>query len=385
MVNIPSDWVTQSLGDLGQVRTCRRVYQEETHSTGPVPFYKIGTFGGTPDAYISTDLYEKYVSSFPYPVPGATLISTAGTIGRVVRFAGEKAYFQDSNIVWVHIDENRVDSQFFYYFLESFPWGAVEATTIDRLYNSAILSTPIALPPIPEQRAIADVLAGFDEHLSNLDALIAKKKDVRDGALEELVTGLHRVEGFTSRWKSVQLSQLVTLRNETIAMTSNIDIELENLVPGEGRITGDTTPRTSSSFSFRKGDVLFGRLRPYLKKYWLANCEGVRSGEIWALSATELIHPEFLFQLVRTRKFLSAANRTTGTKMPRADWNLLKEHMFLLPPLDEQAAIASVLSSMDAEIAALVEERAKVERLKQGAMEDLLTGCVRLLVHEEAS
>ena len=71
--------------------------------------------------------------------------------------------------------------------------------------------------------------------------------------------------------------------------------------------------------------------------------------------------------------------------MPRADWNLLKEHMFLLPPLDEQAAIASVLSSMDAEIASLVEERAKVERLKQGAMEDLLTGRVRLPVHKEAS
>lgn len=249
-----------------------------------------------------------------------------------------------------------------------------------------LLEHDYRLPKLPEQRAIAEVLSRFDEHLANLDEVIEKKRAIRDGALEDLLSGVRRLGGCDKPWASRSLDEIAHSRRESYKDEPiDVDVELENLLPGEGQIIGDTSVRTAASFIFRSGDVLFGRLRPYLKKYWLATCSGLRSGEIWALTAKDGIEPRFLFQLVRTQRFLDAAGKTMGTKMPRADWRLLKTEIFRVPGVEEQREIAEVLAGMDDEIRLLEEERAKVERVKRGAMEDLLTGRVRLPGEEGAA
>lgn len=91
----------KSLGEIGSVAMCKRIFKRETGSSGDIPFFKIGTFGKEPDSYISNELFEEYKSKYPYPETGDLLISAAGTIGRVVEFNGEPSYFQDSNIVWL--------------------------------------------------------------------------------------------------------------------------------------------------------------------------------------------------------------------------------------------------------------------------------------------
>ena len=96
------------LGNIGKISMCRRIMKNETNSVSGVPFYKIGTFGGNPDSYISEELFEEYSSKYPYPKKGYILISTSGTIGKLVVFDGLPAYFQDSNIVWVDNDEDIV-------------------------------------------------------------------------------------------------------------------------------------------------------------------------------------------------------------------------------------------------------------------------------------
>ena len=83
---------------------CRRIFKEQTSETGDIPFYKIGTFGADPDAFISRELFEKYKSKYPYPQKGDILISASGSIGRTVEFAGNNEYFQDSNVVWLKTD-----------------------------------------------------------------------------------------------------------------------------------------------------------------------------------------------------------------------------------------------------------------------------------------
>ena len=257
---------------------------------------------------------------------------------------------------------------------------------VKNLNKEVVSEVVLVLPQLAEQRAIAEVLSGFDEHLANLDELIAKKKAIRDGAIEELVSGKRRLEGFTEDWASYPLGEIATVRREVRgASIPNVDIELDNLLPGEGRLTGDIYYRTAASLAFYSGDVLFGRLRPYLRKYWLADRSGVRSGEIWALVPGDVIVPLFLFHLVRSNRFISAANLTMGTKMPRADWQHMKDRVFRIPSIREQNAIAASLSSLDSEIEVLSEERAKVERLKLGAMDDLLTGRVRLPMEEEVA
>ncbi|MCB1274126.1 MAG: restriction endonuclease subunit S, partial [Leucobacter sp.] len=99
-----ADWVT--LGDIGRVAMCKRIFKDETAPTGDIPFFKIGTFGGQPDAYISQELYEEYRENYSFPSRGDVLLSAAGTIGRAIPYDGEPAYFQDSNIVWLVHDES---------------------------------------------------------------------------------------------------------------------------------------------------------------------------------------------------------------------------------------------------------------------------------------
>ena len=104
-----------TIGDIGNVCMCKRIFKEQTESIGDVPFYKIGTFGKEPDAFISRELFDEYESNYSFPNVGDILISAAGTIGRTVIYNGEPAYFQDSNIVWVANDESKVLNRFLYY------------------------------------------------------------------------------------------------------------------------------------------------------------------------------------------------------------------------------------------------------------------------------
>ena len=88
-------WEQRKLGEIGSVSMCRRIFKKQTSETGDIPFYKIGTFGADPDAFISRELFEEYKSKYPYPQKGDILISASGSIGRAVEFAGNNEYFQD--------------------------------------------------------------------------------------------------------------------------------------------------------------------------------------------------------------------------------------------------------------------------------------------------
>ena len=100
---------------------CKRVFREQTDTKGDVPFFKIGTFGGVPDAFISRELFEELKTKYSFPKKGNILLSAAGTIGRAVRYDGEDAFFQDSNIVWLDHDDSILDD-FLYQFYAQASW-----------------------------------------------------------------------------------------------------------------------------------------------------------------------------------------------------------------------------------------------------------------------
>ena len=111
-----------TLGEVGDVCMCKRIMKDQTTTNGEIPFFKIGTFGGQADAYISRELYENYKARFSFPKKGEILISASGTIGRAVVFDGEDAYFQDSNIVWIANNEEFVTNRYLYYFYQIAEW-----------------------------------------------------------------------------------------------------------------------------------------------------------------------------------------------------------------------------------------------------------------------
>ena len=142
----------------------KRIFKDQTTVSGEVPFYKIGTFGSNPDAYISRNLFQEYKYKYPYPEIGDILISASGSIGRTVEYKGNDEYFQDSNIVWLkHNDE--VENIFLKHFYSVVKWSGLEGSTIQRLYNKNILDTHIKLPDVEEQKSIGSFL-------DNLDSLI---------------------------------------------------------------------------------------------------------------------------------------------------------------------------------------------------------------------
>ena len=175
-------WEQRKLGEFGSVAMCKRIYKEQTSEQGDVPFFKIGTFGTDPDAFISNELFDYFKRTYPYPTPGTLLISAAGSIGRVVEYQGEKAYFQDSNIVWLEHD-HRLNDTFLKPLYSQIEWG-LEGSTIKRLYNKDLLSAEVTIPGSGEQKEIGRFFAKLDDlialHQRKLDLLKNMKKSLLD-------------------------------------------------------------------------------------------------------------------------------------------------------------------------------------------------------------
>ena len=163
---------------------CKRIMKSETSSTGDVPFFKIGTFGGEPNAYITKDTFEKYKKEYSYPKKGDILISAAGTIGRTVVFDGKPAYFQDSNIVWIDNDESLVLNSYLYYYYQLQPWKASTGGTIARLYNDNIRDALISVPSLAEQKRIVGILDRFDTLCNDLTSGLPAEIEARQKQYE---------------------------------------------------------------------------------------------------------------------------------------------------------------------------------------------------------
>ena len=172
------------LGEIGEIRMCKRILKSETNPYFGIPFYKIGTFGKIADAFIDPLLYKHYKKSYSFPRKGDVLISAAGTIGKSVIYNGEDAYFQDSNIVWIEHDQSIVLNEFLYYLLNSIQWIPSKGSTIFRLYNDDIRNKEVFIPSIKEQRGIVSVLSSIDRKIElnrtinqNLEAMAKQLYD----------------------------------------------------------------------------------------------------------------------------------------------------------------------------------------------------------------
>ncbi len=155
------------LGEIGRICMCKRILKNQTNNIQGVPFYKISTFGKKANAYISPELYNEYKNKYSFPRKGEILISASGTIGRAVIYNGEDAYFQDSNIVWVQNNESEVLNKYLYYYYQIITWN-VEGGIIQRLYNTNLAKTPIAIPSISEQQHIVSILDKFETLVNDL-------------------------------------------------------------------------------------------------------------------------------------------------------------------------------------------------------------------------
>lgn len=190
---IPREWEDKELGDVGEVRMCRRVFNYETSDQGDIPFYKIRTFGKQPDAYISKELYDSYRQQFSFPNKGDILISAAGTIGRTIIYDGTPSYFQDSNIVWIENNGHLITNEYLYQVFQIVEYKT-EGGTIQRLYNSILKSALFPCPPKPEQQLITERLNAIDNKLQTEQTYLQKMQSLKKGLMEDLLSGKKQVK-----------------------------------------------------------------------------------------------------------------------------------------------------------------------------------------------
>lgn len=230
------DWEQRKFGDVGTIAMCKRIFKERTSSDGDIPFFKIGTFGGEPDAFIDRELFEEYKSKFSYPNKGDILVSASGTIGRTVEYTGEDEYFQDSNIVWLkHTDA--IQNDFLRILYEIVSWNGIEGTTIKRLYNENFLTTEFMLPSVSEQKKIGEYFRSLDhlitlhqrkcEQTKTLKKYMLQKMFPQDGEKDPQI----RFEGFTEDWEQRKVSEMFKVTRGYVLPATDTSQEMTDEMP----------------------------------------------------------------------------------------------------------------------------------------------------------
>ena len=413
---------------------CKRVMKYQTSEKGDIPFYKIGTFGKSPDAYISKDLYHYLKNKYSFPQKGTVLISAAGTIGRTVVYDGKDAFFQDSNIVWLENDESVLTNQYLYYLYQVVEWKTENGGAVSRLYNDNFKITPVAIPSSKkEQQRIANALSDVDSLIANLEKLIDKKKNIKQGAMQQLLTGKKRLPGFGSDerqkechsersakreveesngykmtelgmipndWENVNISKTCTIKArigwQGLKSTEYLNSGDYILVTGtdfkNGFIDWSTCSYVSEwrfkqdkNIQIKKGDVLVTKDGTIGKVAFLNEIpmEGTLNSGVFVVRSKDLkkidsVYLSLVFKSSWFDNFLDEI--TSGSTIVHLYQKDFVKFNFPIPSsIEEQTAIANVLSDMDTEISAFETKLAKYRTLKTGMMQQLLTGKIRLV------
>jgi type I restriction enzyme S subunit len=273
----------------------------------------------------------------------------------------------------------------------------VTQTSIAHLPRDKFVKVPIPRPPLPEQRAIATVLSDVDALLAGLDRLIAKKRDLKQAVMQQLLTGQTRLPGFHEEWEVKRLGEVANVKTGPFGSSLHESDYVQDGTPiitvehlGEFGVEHLNLPRVSDldrrrlqAYSLAAGDIVFSRVGSVDRNALIRPVE-----EGWLFSGRLLrVRPEkqhvyapFLsFQFHSELFKASVRSVAVGQTMASLNTRILKTIGVTLPSLREQTAIATILSDMDAELSALETRREKTRALQQGIMQELLTGKTRLV------
>lgn len=325
------------------------------------------------------------------------LITMIGTIGEI-GIVDSDLDFYGQNIYLIRPNKQELDSNFFYY-LFNLPQNKESilnnkgGSTQGYLRADSVIEKKYYFPNINEQKAIAKTLMTFDRHIETLERLIEKKKMVRNGAVEDLMTGKIRLDGFEDKWEDVKLSDLTeiltgltyspedvkkngvlvlrssNIQNDKLVFNDNVYVDESKIYSSRVKVGDIIMCVRNGSFSLigktaivrEKIDATFGAFMSNLRCY-------------------DFLSKGFIYYFFKTSKFREEVDKILGATINQITKSDLNKLVLTVPTnKKEQEAIASILTSMDKEIENLEKEKAKIEKIKAGAIDDLLTGKVRLI------
>ncbi|MEY8370354.1 restriction endonuclease subunit S [Aerococcaceae bacterium 50-4] len=185
-----------------------------------------------------------------------------------------------------------------------------------------------------------------------------------------------RFKGFTDDWEQRKFEKIANRINKTSTSIELPKVEFEDIVAGEGRLNKDLSQKLDNrkGIEFQPSDVLYGKLRPYLKNWLFSDFFGIALGDFWVLRANDLT-PSFLYTLIQSVNFQRVANDTSGTKMPRSDWKKVSSTKFYIPlNINEQKKIGDLISQLDQTLTLHQRKVEQLEQLKQALLQQMFPG-----------
>lgn len=360
------EWEKRKFGELGSIAMCKRIFKEQTSLEGDVPFYKIGTFGGKPDAFISRELYEEYKEKFQYPKIGDMLISASGTIGRTVEYNGEDAYFQDSNIVWFKHDE-RVNNSFLKCVYAFVKWSGIEGSTIKRLYNDNFLKTEFWMPTVAEQKKMGGYFANLDQLITLQQRKCNETKELKKFMLQKMFPKKGekipeiRFAGFTDDWGQHKLNTVaefskgsgyskgdLTDNGTPIILYGRLYTKYETCI---SEVDTFAIPKKGSVYS-KGGEVIIpasGENAEDIARAAVVEHAGVLlGGDLNIVTPETNINSEFLaLSISNGTSQKELAKKAQGKSVVHIHNEEIKGLIILFPSRSEQDRIASYFSNLD--------------------------------------
>lgn len=374
---IPEEWEVDRARNLASITTGTRNTQDKIEG-GAYPFF------------VRSSHVER-INTWAFDGEAVLTAGDGVGTGKVFHYINGKFDFHQ-RVYKISNFSERLDGYFFYLFFSVRFYERIMSMTakssVDSVRMEMIADMEVPLPPIHEQRAISTALSNVDALISSLDKLIAKKRDIKQAAMQQLLTGRRRLPGFGGEWEveSVQdIGYVVTggtpktevkeyWGGEYPWVTPTDISHYRDVVDTERRLTAKGLEAT---VKLPANSVLVTCIAS-IGKNAILRFEGGCNQQINAVIPKNNNSPEFLYYLFESNKqYLMANAGMTATSI--ISKSTFEKLMFRLPDPSEQRAIASVLSDMDAEIEALERRRDKTRLIKEGMMQELLTGRVRLV------
>ena len=329
------EWKKCKLGDLCNVLMCKRILVSQTNTEDGVPFYKIGTIGSTPDAYISKELFDDYKVKYNYPRKGEVMITCAGTVGKCVVYDGEDAYFQDSNIVWIDNPTQYISNGFLFHLLSKVDWRKLNSTTIIRIYNDDLRNLKMSYPRKEEQQKISHLLSLLDERIATQNKIIEDLKKLKSAISERL-------------FKSVKGS--IVLLSDICDIVKGKQINGENLSE-RGRyyvMNGGTEPSgyysdynvEANTISISEGGNSCGYVQFNTFPFWSGgHCYSIQN-------VTGNVDNLYLYHYLKSNED-NIMKLRIGSGLPNIQKKDLAMFKIIVPTLEQQMTISTFLSSIE--------------------------------------
>ena len=393
---IPEDWEVKTFGEICKVNQGLQIAIEERLKY-PIANSKIYIT----IQYLNNGKDVEYINNYTNSVCCAEddlLMTRTGNTGMVV--TGVNGVFHN-NFFKINFDKKQVDRVYLLYYLKSNKTKRIilvkaGTSTIPDLNHNDFYSIRIPLPPtIEEQTAIASALSDVDALITALEQLITKKHNIKQGTMQQLLTGKKRLPGFGGEWEVKKLRDCLTknpdygINAPSVPYSDNLPVYIRITdISDDGRFLPEKITSVdninSNNYFLEKDDLVFARTGASTGKTYLYNPNDgklVFAGFLIRVKVdSKKLDPRFLKSYTETTMYWNWVNiMSMRSGQPGINGNEFSQLSIPLPPLPEQQAIAQILSNMDTEIKALEQKRNKYKAIKQGMMQELLTGKTRLV------